>query len=235
VRIGVTRKSEQLSSLQAEAATKGIDVIPLPVTTSRPVAFRWPEGLDSGRIDWLFFTSANGVRFFFEGINGFEIMLGSNVKIGVVGSRTAMALTPYGFKPNFVPQGTHGKALFEEFIQSVAVEGESVVYARARQTNYNPAGLLKRANLGYWSLVCYETTPLPVEPKLVQEFSRDDYILFTAPSAVQSYQVQFGRPMARPVAIGRTTASAMNHCGWLGFITMKKADISNILELVPWS
>lgn len=238
MRLGITRSSDQLVMLQEGAADKGVDLISLPVIAIRPIEFEWPEDLDSRQIDWLFFTSGHGVRFFFERIKQLDIELNENIMIGVVGDKTAAALSNYGYAADFSPNEAYGRDLFEEFVEAIIPRGpsdrEAVMYVRGQQTNFDPADLFKEAALNYWPLICYETEPRTVAPELVRQFSATDYILFTAPSAVDSYQDQFGRPLAKPLAIGRTTAAAMNHYGWSGFVTMKKAEVSKVLELMPW-
>ena len=65
MRLGVTRAAEQLSALSSRASLEGIELVPLPFTRSEPLPFELPSAVPFDKIDWLFFTSANGVRFFF--------------------------------------------------------------------------------------------------------------------------------------------------------------------------
>ena len=66
--------------------------------------------------------------------------------------------------------------------------------------------------------------------EIVEKFDLDDKILFTAPSAVTSYNNQFGKPRALPVAIGNTTADQMRQAGWGTIEILRQPDVNLILE-----
>lgn len=224
-----------MTPLRDKAVSKGIEVIALPVTVSRSLAFKWPRALKPESVDWVFFTSANGVTSFFERLSALKIQLGDGTRFAVIGRRTAQTLESFGISPSFEPTESYGQTLFEEFAQNAARGGEKVIYARAQEINYDPHGLFRELRIDYVPIVCYRTVPRLVSRKLVDQFSGDDYILFTAPSAIDAYYQQFGRPTATPIAIGRSTATAMAEHGWSKFVTMKKPDIDMVMEYLPWN
>lgn len=219
-----------MTMLRERALSKGIEVIALPITTSRSVNFSWPTRTNPETIDWVFFTSAQGVTSFFDRLSDLGIRLGQTVRYAVIGRKTAQVLESYGFGSSFEPSESYGRALFEEFAQDAARGGERVIYARAHDVNYDPADLFRELRIDYVPIVCYRTVPRPVSRKLVDQFSGGDYILFTAPSTIAAYHQQFGEPSATPIAIGRSTASAMSEYAWSGFVTMKKAEIDKVTE-----
>ena len=68
-RIAVTRAREQSPELTAKLNALGADVIELPlITVSKEIDKEVLHDVLSelGSYDWIVFTSANGVRFFFE-------------------------------------------------------------------------------------------------------------------------------------------------------------------------
>jgi uroporphyrinogen-III synthase len=228
-RLAVTRTSEQLVDLSRRAAERGIEIVPLPVVVTRPIAFEWPRLLNAGSISWALFSSSNAVHAFFDRVNALGITLPASVRFGAIGDRTAAALKSTGKSVAFMPSDAYGQLLFDEFLDSQRPEGQ-IVYARAREINFDPQELFARQNVAYWPIVCYETISHPVDPHIVHSLSADDYILFTAPSAVRAFQEQFGKPLAKPIAIGRTTGSEMSHHGWVGVHWMNKPVIENVLE-----
>ncbi|MBK7141714.1 MAG: uroporphyrinogen-III synthase [bacterium] len=229
-RLAVTRYPAQLAELAIHAAAKGIEVVPLPLISVQEIPFDWPEGLEISKIDWVFFSSANGVSAFLHRLDELGLRMPPTTRYAVVGSKTADALALNGLKVGFLPSDSYGELLFEEFAGRELRAGQTLLYARAREVNYDPSKLFAGRPVAYYAICCYETIAQPVTADAVARLTENDFILFTAPSTVDSYAQQYGMPVARPIAIGRSTASQMNQYGWFGFITMKHADITTILE-----
>ncbi len=233
MRLGVTRAADQLGQLRALAGSRGVDIVPLPVTECVAVDFDWPDGLAVEAIDWLAFTSRHGADAFFKRLLSMGLQIDSRTRLAAVGQRTAEAVLQYVKSVDFLPGQAYGHALFKELLASLPNEAGIVVYPRARQIAFDPAGLFSDSQVPYYPIECYETIPRKVAPALVEELSKDDWILFTAPSAIDAYRGQFGKPVARPIAIGRTTAARMDELGWSGFITMEHPEINSVLEYLP--
>lgn len=232
LRLAVTRPSQQLTDLTQRASARGIEIVALPVITICDVPFEWPVSLDASDVDWVFFTSANGVQSFFNRLRAVGLQLTEHTQFASVGKKTSLSLEEHGFSADFEPSDAYGQLLFEEAVDSLLEHGDTVIYARGADVNYDPTELFEKRGIHYIPLVCYETASQTVHPETVARLTSSDYILFTAPSAVTAYHEQFGKPLARPIAIGRSTAATMNRYGWFGFITMRSADIDNILEYV---
>jgi uroporphyrinogen III methyltransferase / synthase len=229
-RLAVTRPKEQLADLARQAAAHGIEVVPLPVVATRPFPFLWPEQTPASSLHWVLFSSANAVSAFFNRITELAIVLPETVKFGAIGDRTAEALRARGRTVSFIPTDAYGELLFNEFVDSIVAPGEQVMYARAREVNFDPHALFTEHKIAYHPVICYETISQSVDPELVHGLDTEDYILFTAPSAVRAYHEQFGKPKARSIAIGRTTGSEMNRHGWPVVRWMNKPVIENVLE-----
>ena len=229
-RLAVTRTSGQLSDLKSRAATRGIEVLPLPLIAIHDIPFDWPHSIPIDKVDWVFFTSANGVTSFLNRLDDLNLRLPYTTRLAVVGTKTAQALEQNGRQVSFIPSDAYGQLLFEEFDDHELRPGQILIYARGREINYDPELLFSERPVTYAGIVCYETIAQPVIESDVRRLTEDDFILFTAPSTVDSYARQYGRPIAKPIAIGRSTAAQMNQYGWFGFITMKSSDIDTILE-----
>lgn len=230
MRLAVTREANKVAGLAAKAKADGIELVPLPFLLVRKKSFTVPAGLDMAKVDWILFSSANGVRSFFSGLKQLGMSTPESCRMAAVGGRTAAALSEAGFDAAFVPSVAEGKHLFEEFIERYGSEPTTVVYARGVEVNFDPASLCDRSAVAYYPIICYETLSQPVDRKAVQNLNEGDYILFTATSTVDAYQSQFGAPRAKAIAIGRTTAARMESYGWTVHRIMRKADIDTVLE-----
>lgn len=233
MRLGITRPAEQLGTLAELAASKGITLVPLPLMEVAPVAFDWPPLTRSGRVDWLVFTSANGVRSFFDGLTRQGAALDSRIRIAVIGRKTAEAVRMIGLTPHHTGDQAYGEILFKELAARLVHPNYTLVYARPEEVNFEPETMLAEASIEYVPLICYRHVPTTLERNIVDEFSPDDYILFTAPSTVLQFQHLFGQPTARPIAIGRTTGSAMADLGWSAPAALPRPEVESVLELLP--
>lgn len=131
--IVVTRAVSQSSQFTTLLQAQGARVIELPTLEIGPPS-SWRE-LDRAidRIDdfdWLILTSANAVDYFFqrlEEVTG-ERAFYSNIKIAVVGEKTAQRLLKLGLEPDFVPPNFVAEALVAYFPEPLA--GLRVLFAR---------------------------------------------------------------------------------------------------------
>lgn len=231
-RLGVTRSKAQLTELAHEAAHRGIEVIPLPVIATHPAVFDWPAGFRPEQVDWLVFSSAVGVSSFFDRLEALGIRLADSTRIAAVGEKTAEALADRGSRVDHIPSESYGQVLFEELAVSVVRPGQTVLYARAADVNFDPTEIFAQHGINYVAVVCYETVPQKVNAGVIERFSERDYILFTAPSTVRSFHEQFGPPTAKAIAIGNSTGSEMWKLGWAGFSWLSKPDINLVLEYI---
>ena len=203
MRLGITREGARLTTLLKRANARGIEIVPLPVTRNNPLEFTWPSQVTPKEVDWVVFTSANGVQSFFDGLKKLKLKIENGTRYAAIGHKTAGALGKQGLTVSFTPSDAYGSILFEEFVDSAARGSETIVYARGWHVNYDPTDLFKSRGIKYIPVVCYETLPQPVEADIVDSFDADDFILFTAPSAIESYHRQFGRPVEKSSAVTR--------------------------------
>ncbi|WP_347549401.1 uroporphyrinogen-III synthase [Pseudalkalibacillus hwajinpoensis] len=182
-RVLVTRAREQAAAFTKLIEERGGLSIEIPLISFEPR----PHILDTielNQYSWILFTSANGVRFFFE-----EAFLPNNVKVGAVGSKTARALNDHGVQINLLPR---------DFV------GEGLVAALSRNALLDEKILLPRGNLGRKELprqlmkLGYDVTDLPLydtvipydsgsELKKVIQNRAVDVITFTSSSTVHHF------------------------------------------------
>ncbi len=132
-RILITRpykeEYEPLESLGAEIIEfPTIEVVP-------PESYRdLDRAIDNiNSYDWIVFTSANGVRFFFR--RYFELERDvrdlKGIKICAVGSSTASSVREYGIKVDLVPESFRAEGLIDAFGGMDSVKGLRILLPRA--------------------------------------------------------------------------------------------------------
>ncbi len=72
--------------------------------------------------DWLIFTSANGVKFFFARLfeKGVDIRRLAGIKICAIGTKTAAAVNTFGIMVDLVPDEFNAEGLIEAFVKQEA-------------------------------------------------------------------------------------------------------------------
>jgi uroporphyrinogen III methyltransferase / synthase len=199
-RIAVTRTREQASELIGQLQELGADCIEFPTIRLAPPS-DWQE-LDQAisrlsAFHWIFFTSPNGVRFFFDRLAHHRMDLRElkGIKIAVIGPATARALGSYHLLPDLVPEKYQAEHLLEALSQ-VPLEGQNILIPRAEQAReVLPAGL---KNLGAEVTVAaaYQTLPAQEEKKeLEDKLQRGevDVLTFTSSSTVIYFLSLFSR------------------------------------------
>src|SRR3954462_1979944 len=102
-RVVVTRAREQASELAAKLAGLGAEVIELPlITVSKEIDKHTLHDVltELGTYDWIVFTSANGVRYFFEEFYRIfeDIRALGLLRFAAVGDTTAQAIRDHHIK-----------------------------------------------------------------------------------------------------------------------------------------
>ncbi|GGD03363.1 uroporphyrinogen-III synthase [Pontibacillus salipaludis] len=191
-RILVTRSAEQAASFtNCIEQQSGISVeIPLLYFKSVPSL----ENMDILRrlntFKWIIFTSSNGVHFFMELCERYQIPL-SVIKersIAAVGRKTANTLAYYNVETNFMPDTYTGEALGEAFLNERDHGAVLVVQGNlARQKVVETI----RPYMDVETAIMYETR---VNVKIKEVFNRAlqenqlDALTFTSPSTVKAFK-----------------------------------------------
>ncbi len=227
-RIVVTRSANQAGSLSGKLRKAGAETVELPLIEILPETNKETvedvfEELNS--YEWLAFTSANGVRYFFDlFFSWFEdIRALGLVRIAAIGQATASAIEKLHLKVEIVPE----KSLSEEL--AVALE--------AQQTLDNTKILVVTGNLNrdivvkhleearaivdtlqVYRTVNSDLSELPEAREFRQRGA--DAIIFTSSSTVKSFSeqaafLQLENGAVRPVtcSIGPVTSETMREFG----------------------
>jgi len=162
--------------------------------------------------DWVFFSSKNAVRFFFEGKNSpgdFKSpgeWSGVNVKWAALGSATARALAEYVGQVDFV--GTGEPAATAKAFRCVVSTSTVILFPAARHSRQSVMSFLA-PDVQCVHFPIYDNRPVAEPPH-----SDADVLVFTSPMNAQAYFSKNNlKEKQRVVAIGATTAEALRELG----------------------
>jgi uroporphyrinogen-III synthase len=227
-RVVVTRTREQASVLAQRISSLGATVIELPVIRiTKEVSKETLSDvmLEFGSYDWLVFTSANGVRYFFEEFLRLfdDIRALGLVRIAAIGDGTAGGLADLHLRIDCQPKKATAGALADELIASETVENEKILVVTGNLNRDTLLTRLEGAGAIVDSLQVYKTEKADLSGDGAAADFRlhgADAILFASSSAAEAY-VDQGKAVAlapgalRPLAgsIGPQTSERMRACG----------------------
>jgi len=153
-------------------------------------------------IDWIFFSSRNGVEYFFN----LKPVLPKNVKFGVVGRGSEDALRKFGELADFVGETGDISDVAEEF--APLASGQTVLFPRAQDSLLTIQKSLS-PDTKIIDLPIYETV---IEEDIDQTHA--DILIFTSPSNVEAYFADnLLDPGQQVVAIGNSTGKKFDEMG----------------------
>ena len=227
-RVVVTRTRDQASELAGKLSALGANVIELPlIQISREIDNETLADVmtEFGSYDWIVFTSANGVRFFFAEFRRLfdDIRALGMIRFAAVGEATAKAIAEHHLRIECQPKIATAEALADELIATGSLDSAKLLVITG---NLNRDVLVKkledaRAIVDQLQVYKTEKTDLSADPAAEDFRARGaDAILFASSSAVQSFVDQAGalklaKDARRPLAgsIGPQTSETMKKVG----------------------
>ena len=226
--IVITRPKAQAHKLQQMIEAKGGSTILLPTIATAIVTLNAEQAqsiLPLGQYDWLFFTSANGVKGFLQNFQSEwqQLAKAETPSIGTVGKKTQKALQVAGLKADFVPTVANATTLANE----LPIDDQcKVLFACGNKAKADLPNILESRGVEVKNAIVYETTLLAIDKATLQSMltQMPDAVIFTSPSTVQGF---FENLKAHELllmenikfaCIGETTAEALTDYGY-------KADI----------
>ena len=242
-RIIVTRAEEGLArrGLGARLRELGADVLDAPTTrVERMDAAPMQEAIE--RLDdfqWICFTSANGVRFFWDALRatGRDARALASVKLCTVGPVTAEALLQRGLGVDVVAQRFVAEGLLETMAARDDVYGTSVLYAAAEGARETlPAGL-EALGATVERVPLYRSVPEQDGLNRLREALADrpaDLVAFTSASAVRAFVEAMGAAANETPAasIGPATSAAVRDAGMTVAVEAAQSTLSGLTSAI---
>ena len=244
-RIAVTRAKDQASELAEKLTALGAEVIELPlIQISKSIDKQTLADvmLELGGYDWLVFTSANGVKFFFEEFFRLfdEIRSLGLIRFACIGDATARAIKDLHLRVECQPEQATADALADALIATGSLDSSRILVVTG---NLNRDALFTkleeaRAIVDRFQVYKTEKTNLTNDAAAADFRARGaDAILFASSSAVQSFIDQAGalklaKDARRPLAgsIGPQTSETMKRTGMPIDFEAKKPSLDALVE-----
>ena len=243
-RVVVTRARAQAGELCEKLEALGADVIELPLVEIRPYVDRdmtLEIFAEIGRYDWLVFTSANGVRHFFDPfLKAFRDLRALGVmRIACVGEATARPVRGFHLEVEICPETGTAEALAETMIDTGSVENAKVLVVTG---NLNRDALVLRLEAAGGivdTFQVYENVRADLTANPAAEDFRQrgaDAVLFASSSAVQAFAgqasaLQPADGARRPLAgsIGLRTSEAIRKAGLRADFEAKESTLDGLV------
>lgn len=227
-RVAVTRTREQASELAAKLGALGASVLELPlIHVSKEIDKETLADVLSelGSYDWIVFTSANGVRYFFEEFHRIfdDIRALGLLRFACVGEATAKAIAEQHIRVECQPPVATAEALADALIASGSLDSAKLLLITGNLNRDILTKKLEEARAIVDRLQVYKTekTDLSADPAAADFRAKGaDAILFASSSAVQSFvdqaaALKLAKTATRPLAgsIGPQTSETMKKVG----------------------
>ena len=193
-RILVTRTRKQAGRLSAKLRAQGAEALEIPLIRVEPNTdiSVWNELLQElPGMDWLVFTSENGVDIVFDQMQTrrMDVRDLAGIKLAAVGKATADRLLEHGLVADIVPDSFTVNALTESLLGQVE-SGECVALARAAIGDRQIAERLRAFGVNVLEAPVYRTLPeIRLRPILLEVLAQGDldWITFASSSTVDSF------------------------------------------------
>ncbi|HVP80063.1 MAG TPA: uroporphyrinogen-III synthase [Thermodesulfobacteriota bacterium] len=193
-RILITRARGQSGDFAARLKKAGAEVVEFPtIEIVPPLHWREVDGAINQvkSYDWIIFTSANGVDFFWQRMmeRGRPLRLPSSLKVCAIGPATADRLKKKRVPVHYVPKEFIAESILEGF-EKMVVQGKRILLARAKKArDILPKGL-KKMGAEVDVVAVYRTIRPRGGSKRLKEVLAEgkiDVIAFTSSSTVNHF------------------------------------------------
>ena len=150
-------------------------------------------------VNWLFFSSKNGVKFFFN--DAIQQFSNTTIKLAAINQGTALAIYELGLPVDFIGQGNDLQKKAKDFDE---IAFGKIVFPQAKKSMQSIQKNLTK-NKDIESLIVYENLPM-------QNIEKQDaaILIFTSPMSVEAYFSKFKLEQYQQViSIGKTTSKKL--------------------------
>lgn len=240
----VTRAREQASGLVQGLKQHGAAVLECPTIRVEPLDDYSLLDASLARLaefNWVVFTSANGVRHFWQRLEGLgrDARALAVAKIAAIGPATAQALRERGLRADFIPDSSISENVAEGLLERGADVGQVLITGAVGGRDVLREKLLA-AGTRVTTAPCYRTVPDNANAEAARELltaGKVDWITFTSSSTVTNFIAAIGedtlaqcRPTYRIACIGPITARTAQDNGLQPDVVAAQASIDALLQ-----
>lgn len=197
-RLVVTRSSDQAGRLRRRLEAEGAEVLELPLIKTVPhydLESSRKVLTELGQIDWILFTSSNGVRYFFKlFFEVFEDIRSIGLcRIGAVGEATAQAIRAQRLKVDVIPQRSTAEDLALAVQEATDIAHTRMLVVVGNRNRDTLVQSLQAASAIVDTLAVYRTDLADLSAHQAADTFRNegaDAIIFASSSAANSFKLQ---------------------------------------------
>lgn len=186
------------------------------------------------QVDWLVFTSKNGVEAFFWNFfeSGLDIRNLAKCKIAVIGEKTAEALKNYGLYADLIPKQYNSEVFFESFQKCLTGE-EKVWYLKAENADSHlEEGIKERCR--WEEIVVYKNQAVEIKLEQLKPLKEYQGILFTCASSAERIieKLESEIKQCKEIySIGIKTTACLKAYGIENILEAKQSTYEGLLDL----
>jgi uroporphyrinogen III methyltransferase/synthase len=235
-RVLITRPADQAAEFAAKLWELGAEPVIAPTIAIGP-----PDDRDAARdavrrvreYRWVVFTSANGVRAFFDQLaaDGRDARALGDTHVAAIGPKTSEALTAQGVRTDFIPARYVSEEIAEGFIEK-SDKGDRILLYRAQEARDVLPDSLRSAGREVHVIAAYKTT-LVEDADIAQRAAECDIWTFASASAVHGFvrNVSDAAEHVKHIAcIGPITAQAVCDAGLRANIVAEEYTVDGLIK-----
>ncbi|CAM4362554.1 uroporphyrinogen-III C-methyltransferase [Paenibacillus tarimensis] len=251
-RVMVTRARAQASELVERIEELGGEPVEFPVIETREPAGEEPVSAiraaleQAEEYDWIFFTSVNGVEYFFRWLQrfGLDIRRFGRARIAAVGPKTAEALRGYGLNIDALPEKFQAEGLLDS-VDEALKPGQKVLLPRGNLAREILPAELRRRGLEPVEIDVYATVMADSDDDDILEYLKNNdihYITFTSSSTITNLLARLSALGAEDpagliaganlVSIGPVTSQTAAQAGLQIDIEAAEATIEDLVQTI---
>ncbi len=190
--------------------------------------------------DWIVFTSAKGVRIFFDWLCslGKDGRVFGSARMAVIGNRTAEKLAEFGIKADFVPGSFTSSQLGKGLLGFANREGRKMLLLRSEQASAELAEILQKGGAEVTETSVYTVEPRRSDADSLKDKIKSneiDWVTFASPSSVRSFFDQVDKDLidsseVKVASIGPVTSGQLKTLGVKVDLEASVHNIEGLLE-----
>lgn len=233
----VTRGNSQAQTIIDEIEQHGGEVIHTPLVT-----FQMNNTYENQQIlkqlhdyAWVFFTSSNGVKFFFDILKEVRVDLPDSIRFAVVGMKTEKTLEKYGYQADFMPSSYNALNMATEFFERFG-SSSSILYVRGNRSRDELVRFFREQRVFFQSVTAYDTLLMKDHKNTIEQLVREerlDALTFTSPSTVKAFCEMMTMEQAVSIpcfCIGPTTAEQAEQAGFRHISIPERYTIEDMVD-----